>query len=158
MNNPTPMPAGKTPSPWSRLWPSWARPPRRPTYFMVLANPVEGREEEFVTWYMSQHIHDLLKIDGVSAAQFFKLADQQYKPGQPHPHRYMVIWEIDSDDLPTVFARIQHGLASGATQRSSSMDGPGSINNSFTPLSRRITKAEARGKSVAEILALATAE
>jgi hypothetical protein len=123
--------------------------------FIVLGNPVSGREDEFVTWYSGQHFHDLLNIQGVVAAQFFRLSDPQYREGQPHPYRYMVIWEIETDDLPAVFLRIQQGLATGTTVRSSAMDRE-STNNTFTPVTERITAEQARGRSVAEVLHMST--
>jgi len=134
--------------------PAWAAEPQT-HYFMVEGKPVTGREAEFVQWYSGQHIHDLLNIPGVVAAQFFKLSDPQYREGQPHPYRYLVIWEIRSDDLAGVFKRIQQGLATGTTLRSSSMDAD-SINNTFTPVTGRLTAEQVHGKSVAEVLAMST--
>src|ERR1700685_3135400 len=47
-------------------------------YFMVFSNPVNGKEDTYLKWYEGQHIHDLLRIPGFVAAQFFKLSDTQY--------------------------------------------------------------------------------
>ncbi|MBI3706541.1 MAG: hypothetical protein HY246_02470 [Proteobacteria bacterium] len=123
-------------------------------HFMVLSNATPGQENRLVEWYSGQHFHDLLNIEGVTAAQFFKLSAPQYREGQPHPLQYLVIWEIETDDLAAVFARVQKGLATGTTVRSDAMDGPTSTNNTFTPVTKRITAEDVRGKSVAEVLSL----
>jgi len=52
------------------------------SYFMVASNPTDGRDADFVTWYSGQHIHDLLNIPGVKAAQLFKLSNPQYREGR----------------------------------------------------------------------------
>ena len=70
--------------------------------FMVFSNADSGKEESYLKWYEGQHIHDLLRIPGFVAAQFFKLSDTQYAGTQPQ--RYLMIWEIETDDLPAVFA------------------------------------------------------
>lgn len=122
------------------------------SYFMVASNPVEGREADFVTWYSGQHIHDLLNIPGVKAAQFFKLSNPQYRAGQKHPLQYLVIWKIDSDHLAEVFLRIQNGLATGTTVRSDAMNASTSTNDTFSPVTKRLTAEDVRGKSVADVL------
>src|ERR1700742_4494880 len=77
-------------------------------YFMFLSNPVKGQEDTYLKWYEGQHMHDLLNIDGITAAQFFKLADSQFYG--THPQQYMMIWEIDTDNLADAFARVNKGL------------------------------------------------
>lgn len=124
-------------------------------YFMVLSNPLPGQEARFNEWYAGQHTHDLLQIEGVVAAQFFKLSEPQYREGQPHPYNYMVIWEIESDNVKEVYQRIQQNLANGKTMRSDSF-APVSGNDTFTPVTRRLTQEEVKGKSVAEVLKMST--
>jgi hypothetical protein len=119
---------------------------------LVASNPTDGREADFVTWYSGQHIHDLLNIPGVKAAQFFKLSNPQYREGQKHPLQYLVIWEVDSDHLADVFLRIQNGLATGTTVRSDAMNGPTSTNDTFSPVTKRLTAEDVRGKSVEDVL------
>lgn len=58
---------------------------------VVLTNAKHGREQEFNRWY-DAHIGDLLKIDGISAAIRFSLADTV--PAQECSYRYLAIYEI----------------------------------------------------------------
>ena len=61
--------------------------------YLVLSNAVEGRDDEFNDWYTNRHIVDVLKIDGVIAAQRFQLAPEQRRD-PPFPYRYLTIYEV----------------------------------------------------------------
>ena len=126
---------------------------RKPYSFIFLSNPVAGKEDLFVNWYTGQHIHDLLAIDGFEAAQFFTLADTQFVG--THPQRYMMIWEIETDDLPAVFERVNRGLKSGTTVLVGAVDGSTANSNTFTPLTKRVTASQIRGMSPEQVQALA---
>lgn len=120
--------------------------------FVVLSNPVKGMEAEYNKWYNTQHIFDLLHIEGFVAAQRFELSDAQLAPRntklteaqflQKHPDRYMIIWEIETDDLPGVFARIRKGLDTGTTVSSPAFDGPSYVNHTFMQITKRFTAAD----------------
>lgn len=72
--------------------------------FVVLTNPIEGEDEAFNEWYDAQHLPEVLDVPGVIAAQRYDIAevnvpDDEDLPAQlpPPPHRYLVIYELDSD-------------------------------------------------------------
>ena len=122
--------------------------------FIVFSNPVAGKEAEYLDWYRGQHIHDLLRIEGFVGAQMFKLADTQYST-QPGPQRYMMIWEIRTDDPKRVFAQVQANLASGMTVKSDAFDWTSTASMTVEPITRRVTLAHVAGKNVAEVGRLA---
>ncbi len=62
---------------------------------LVLTNPKDGRDQEFNDWYTNQHLADVVTVPGFVSAQRFKLADPL---GSTHNHRYLAIYEIESDD------------------------------------------------------------
>lgn len=43
-------------------------------HFIVLSNPVAGREDDYNDWYDNEHLDDVLKVEGFVAAQRFRLA------------------------------------------------------------------------------------
>ena len=47
--------------------------------FVILSNPVAGREDEFNEWYTKQHLDDVLKVPGFVAAQRFTAQDPENK-------------------------------------------------------------------------------
>jgi len=66
--------------------------------FVVLTNPVEGKEDAYNEWYTNVHLGDVLKVPGIVAAQRFKLSDVQ-RGEPPFPWRYLALYEIDTDDF-----------------------------------------------------------
>lgn len=122
-------------------------------YFMVFSNAAAGKEDTYLKWYEGQHIHDLLRIPGFVSAQFFKLADTQF--GGTQPQRYMIIWELETDNLPAVFADVNARLKDGRTVIVDAFDVPTSNSETMIPITKRITAEEVKGKSVDEVEALA---
>jgi hypothetical protein len=88
--------------------------------FVVLTNPVAGREDEFNAWYDNQHLPDVLKVEGFVAAQRFKLTPEGDKPDAPH--RYLALYEIETDDLARTQAALSAVAGSPAMPLSDAMD------------------------------------
>ena len=62
---------------------------------LVFTDPVEGREDEYNTWYNDVHLGEVLQTDGFVRAQRFKVADMM--PGVTE-HEYVAIYELETDD------------------------------------------------------------
>jgi hypothetical protein len=105
--------------------------------FVVFTNPVEGREDEYNDWYDNTHLSDVLKVDGIVAAQRFKLAEMD--PSQESPHRYLALYEVESDDLGKVSLALSEAGESGAMFVSDSLDRTDAMANYFTPITDRRT-------------------
>jgi hypothetical protein len=124
-------------------------------YFMVFSNPVKGQENTYVKWYEGQHCHDLLRIPGVVSCQFFKVGATQYGEAKP-PQRYLMLWEIETDNLPAVFADMNARLKDGRTVFSDKVfDVKTYASTTMVPITKRVTSDEIKGKSVAEVYAIA---
>jgi len=65
--------------------------------FIVLSNPVPGREDEYNDWYDGRHVDDVLKIPGFVRVQRFEYADPLRD--DPPKHKYLSIYDIESDDI-----------------------------------------------------------
>src|SRR3984893_3595735 len=125
-------------------------------YFMVYSNAVAGKEDSYLKWYQGQHIHDLLRIPGFVAAQFFKLSNTQYSRTQPQ--RYLMIWEIETDDLTTVFADVSARLKDGRTVFTDAFDRGTSNSTTMHAITKRVTAEEIKDKSIDEVEAIAKGE
>ena len=125
-------------------------------YFMVYSNAVNGKEDTYLKWYEGQHIHDLLRIPGFVAAQFFKLSDTQYSGTQPQ--RYLMIWEIETDDLAAVFADVSARLKDGRTVFTDAFDRGTSNSTTMHAITKRVTAEEIKDKSIDEVEAIAKGE
>ncbi len=122
-------------------------------YFMVFSNPVTGKDSTYLQWCKGQHIHDLLGIPGFVAAQFFKLPNAQFSATPPQ--RYLMIWEIETDNLQAVFADVSARLKDGRAVFTDALDTTTYASTTMSPMTRRITADEVKGKSVAEVGAIA---
>jgi hypothetical protein len=84
---------------------------------LVLTNPVEGRDDEFNEWYEQQHLDDVLRVPGFVAAQRFRLSG-----GQSGTHRYLAIYEIETDDIDATNAGLIGAAGTPAMMLSEAMD------------------------------------
>ncbi|WP_068088975.1 DUF4286 family protein [Novosphingobium rosa] len=66
---------------------------------LVLANPVDGRDDDFNHWYDTVHLPDVLKVPGVTGAERFRLSEG----GQ---WRYLAIYELECEDPAAVSAEL----------------------------------------------------
>lgn len=66
---------------------------------IVLTNAKTGREDEYNDWYNTRHLADVVSVPGFVSAQRFKLRDGM---GLPHRHRYLAIYEVETDDPQAV--------------------------------------------------------
>jgi hypothetical protein len=86
----------------------------------VFSNPLPGREEEYHQWYDEQHVPQALELKGFKAGQRFRYATSGNPPRPPFgqadpPQRYLMLWDIESDDLDSVWADLQDAMANRFT-------------------------------------------
>jgi hypothetical protein len=104
--------------------------------FLVLTNAVEGTDDEFNDWYNNQHLKDLLAIDGFVAAQRFRLADTEQP--QECTHRYMALYEIETDDLAKTQAALASTANTDAMIISETLSSTDPIAMYFAPITNRV--------------------
>jgi len=75
-----------------------------PLLFVVLTNPVKGREVEYNEWYDRQHLQDVLAIPGFVAAQRFRVGE--LAPIPMLPWQYLAIYEVAPDAVEAAFAEM----------------------------------------------------
>jgi hypothetical protein len=88
--------------------------------FIAFSDPKEGMEDEFNEWYDNQHVPDLMKLPGFVRASRYKLAEgvdtptgPNASPAAPNGQRYVVIYEIEADDVAYVPGAIRAGIKAG---------------------------------------------
>lgn len=80
--------------------------------FVVFGSAREGHEAEFNTWYDQVHIPAVLKIPGFVAAQRYGVV--QRRPEETtRDYRYMVVYEIDAEDVEGAIAELRRRVAAG---------------------------------------------
>ncbi len=90
--------------------------------FVVLTQPVEGREDDYNAWYNDIHLPDLVKMPCVKSAQRYKLVTSDKLPGFSHP--YMAMYQIETDDIEAVDAAIRAAAGTPAMRVTDAMDRP----------------------------------
>ncbi len=106
--------------------------------FVVMSNPTTpAQEAEYNEWYNKIHIADVLNVPGFVAAQRFKLADAQFADGKP-AHRYLALYEIETDDLRGSFAELQKRIGTADMFMTEAIDMKGLSAATFTPVAERV--------------------
>lgn len=105
--------------------------------FLVLSNPTEGKEDEYNDWYDNIHLGEVIQVPGFTAAQRFKL-DGEPTRGEAG-HKYMAIYEMDTDDPQGSIAALGSAIEAGKIQMSDAIDGPTISATVFTPHGGRKT-------------------
>jgi hypothetical protein len=90
-------------------------------YLLVFSNPVAGMEAEYNKWYTQLHQKDVVSVPGFMTAQRFVISDTQLRDSKPLP-KYLVMYKIVTDDLPSVYAEVNRRLQTGVTVMSPSFD------------------------------------
>jgi hypothetical protein len=101
--------------------------------YVVLANPVDGREDEFNDWYTNQHLPDFLRIPGVVLAERFRMSDNQRSDG-PFPWKYMAIYEIETNNIEAVIHELKTRPGTPDMPRSAALQQEGRFSCFFEPI------------------------
>ena len=62
--------------------------------FVVMSNPVAGREEEYHAWYLT-HISQVLQVPGVVSCQWHRRTEAQRN--QDQPYAYFALYQCEAD-------------------------------------------------------------
>jgi hypothetical protein len=101
--------------------------------YLVLVHPLAGREEEWERWHR-EHVLEVLQIPGFVACRRFRLADPQ--PSAKIPDwRFMVLYEIDSDDVDQCLAELRRRVGSGEIKMSDASNPARTVALLWQPLS-----------------------
>jgi hypothetical protein len=106
---------------------------------VVLANPTDGREEEFNEWYSNIHLADIVAVPGFRSAQRFKLKEPM---GFEHRQRYLAIYEMECDDPQAVVETLYSLRDTPAMILSGTLDLRTIVSGLFEPCSPVVTPAQ----------------
>ena len=105
---------------FSPVAPFYGEAGKRRQIFIALANPSDGREDDFNAWYNSQHVPDVVSIPGFKGAERFKLAIPFLDPlagGQ-----YLTVYDVDTNDIAALAAQVRENAVTGKTVMSDAID------------------------------------
>ena len=105
--------------------------------FVVLTNPVPGKEAEYNEWYNMQHIPDVLNVPGFVGAQRFRLSDTQMGDDKK-THKYLALYEIETNDLAATFKEMAARRGTPDIVMSDSIDLKGANAAVFEPVAEKV--------------------
>jgi hypothetical protein len=90
---------------------------------MAWSSPVdEASDAEYVSWYEGTHIPQVrAAIPAVSAVHRYRAADVPASTGRP-AHRYLAVYELDTDDVASAMAALGAAAAGGRLDPTPTMD------------------------------------
>ena len=103
--------------------------------FMVFANGVEGREDEFNDWYEKVHLAEVLALPGFVSAQRFELVGDA-AGGQ----KYLAVYEL-AGDPGAALAALSTAVES-TMNMSDSMDSASVVTKLYSPRTEKMTDEE----------------
>ncbi|MCY4426997.1 MAG: hypothetical protein OXC05_08200 [Halieaceae bacterium] len=83
---------------------------------VAFTNPVDGREAEYNEWYDNRHLSDVCRLPGFVSARRYRLLEGESE------HRYMAIYEMDSDDPKRDFGQLAATSGTDDMPMSGAMD------------------------------------
>ena len=111
----------------------------RKYFFTVNSNPVEGKDAEYNDWYSNTHLSDILKLRGFTAAQRFQAGKALTAiKGEPPEHKYLAIYEMETDDLQGCLAELFQAVES--MDISDAFDSENVSVGLFAPITDRVTE------------------
>ena len=112
--------------------------------FIVFTNPVEGKESEYNDWYNRQHIPDVLNVPGFVSGQRFRLADAQMSRDDNRTHKYLAVYEIETDDLAGTLKELRARGGTAEIVLSDAIDTKNVASYIFTPVAEKVLASDVR--------------
>jgi hypothetical protein len=109
---------------------------------IVLTNAVDGKDEDFNTWYTGRHLGDVLAVDGFVAAQRFAFTPG--KLGKEAPYRYLAIYEVEADSVEEAEQALLTAAGDESRMPISEAMARGRATWWFTEITERVEAAPAR--------------
>jgi hypothetical protein len=112
--------------------------------YLVMADPLPGREFDFNDGYQNMHMGDLVQLPGWTGAQRFRLVpDVTPRTTQPLYRRgNLIIWDQEGDDLGRLQSESRAAIAGGKSRRIPGFDysDGGSVSTTYQVIGPRITR------------------
>jgi hypothetical protein len=101
--------------------------------FLVLTNPVKGKEDEYNRWYNDDHIDDVLAVPGFVGVQRFRLSKH---PAMPAPEwDYVALYEVAHDKVQEAFEGLAKNGGTDAMPLSDALELNGLVTTLYRPVS-----------------------
>jgi hypothetical protein len=115
--------------------------------YLVMSDPLPGREADFNDGYQNMHMGDLVQLPGWTGAQRFRLVGVTPRTTQPLYRRgNLIIWDQEGADLGKLQSDSRAAIAGGKSRRIPGFDysDEGSVRATYQVISPRATRPDGR--------------
>lgn len=115
--------------------------------YLVMSDPLPGREADFNDGYQNMHMGDLVQLPGWTGAQRFRLVSVAPRNTQPLYRRgNLIIWDQEGADLGKLQSDSRAAIAGGKSRRIPGFDysDEGSVRATYQVISPRATRPDGR--------------
>src|SRR6266446_1664649 len=122
--------------------------------YLVMSDPLPGREFDFNDGYQNMHMGDLVQLPGWTGAQRFRLVPVMPRTTQPLYRRgNLIIWDQEGDDLGKIQSESRAAIAGGKSRLipgfDYSPDGP--VSTTYQVIGPRMTRPDARKPFIPDV-------
>jgi hypothetical protein len=115
--------------------------------YLVMSDPLPGREADFNDGYQNMHMGDLVQLPGWTGAQRFRLVGVAPRTTQPLYRRgNLIIWDQEGADLGKLQGDSRAAIAGGKSRRIPGFDysDEGSVRATYQVIGPRTTRPDGR--------------
>lgn len=115
--------------------------------YLVMSDPLPGRESDFNDAYQNTHMGDLVQLPGWTGAQRFRLVQVMPRTTKPLYRRgYLIIWDQEGDDLGRIQSESRAAIAGGKSRLIAGFDyaADGPVNTTYRVIGPRVTRPDGR--------------
>ena len=102
---------------------------------IVFSAPTPGKEDEYNDWYTNVHIPDVVRCEGFTGGRRYKMG-----PGFDGPHKYLAIYEMETDDPAATIAGMSAKAGTPELSISPALDAAGVSMTLFEAISPRVSR------------------
>ena len=122
--------------------------------YLVMSDPLPGREFDFNDGYQNMHMGDLVQLPGWTGAQRFRLVPVMPRTTQPLYRRgNLIIWDQEGDDLGKIQSGSREARAGGKSRPipgfDYSPDGP--VSTTYQVIGPRVTRPDGRKPFIPDV-------
>src|ERR1700686_4521297 len=122
--------------------------------YLVMSDPLPGREFDFNDGYQNMHMGDLVQLPGWTGAQRFRLVPVNPRSTQPLFRRgNLIIWDQEGDDLGKIQSESRAAIAGGKSRLipgfDYSPDGP--VSTTYQVMTPRVTRPDGRKPFIPDV-------
>jgi hypothetical protein len=123
--------------------------------YLVMADPLPGREWDFNDGYQNMHMGDLVQLPGWTGAQRFRLVpDVMPRHTQP-PYRRgnLIIWDQEGDDLGKLQSESRAAIAGGKSRLIPGFDysAEGPVSTTYQVIGPRTTRPDGKKPFIPDV-------